>query len=391
MKKESTIISQNKNNDIKILFMLSIVGDTRDSKRIKMLQNAGFYVEAIGFQRKRSKESGRSPDCDICILSEIYDGQYINRLYHIIKNIPVIRNKIINADIIFASRSDMAFMSIISKIGIKCPVIIEVADIREIQTEKSLRGNIYRFIDRLIINSSQLLVVTSKGFYEEYYNKWIKVTKKYIVIENKLESDNDRVIQKRTVGGEKKLINKYRIGYFGVLRCEKTFKILTLLAKRNPDTIEVIIAGQVFVSSDNLKNLNEYSNIEYIGVYKSPDDLGKLYGMVDIVWACYPFPEKNMWNWRWARTNRFYESCFYKKPMIGLFNSGDAAEIEYYDIGMLVKDETVEDIVKDIEKIEYVVYEKWVNNIYMVPQSVYTFDSEVSLLKENIKYLISHK
>ena len=39
----------------KILFFLQVVGHPRDSKRIQMLQDEGFEVEAIAFERKYHK------------------------------------------------------------------------------------------------------------------------------------------------------------------------------------------------------------------------------------------------------------------------------------------------------------------------------------------------
>lgn len=378
---------------IKILFIISIIGHPRDSKRIKMLQDAGFYVESIGFKRKRSNNTGRNPECDIHILAQIQDRVYYDRIILILKNLPFIRNKIKNADIVYASGPDMAFMSLISKIGLKRPVILEIGDIQKTQTDNGVKGVIYRIVDKVIVNSCQLLVVTSKKYYEEYYNKWLQVEKDYIVLENKLETyqENENSLNIISDSYLQKENRKIRIGYFGVLRCNKTFEVLMLLAERNPENIEIVIAGQIFVNYIYIKKLKEYKNIKYKGEYKSPDDLQKLYGMIDIVWGCYPFPENNFWNWRWARTNRFYESCFYKKPIIGLYDSGDASDIIFYDIGILVKNEKNEEIVNDIEKITYNDYYKWLNNLYKVPENVYIYTDEVSILKEIIKSKIRER
>ena len=50
-------------NSLRVLFALQVVGQPRNSKRISMLQKAGFQVEAIAFERKYHK--GRLPSCPV--------------------------------------------------------------------------------------------------------------------------------------------------------------------------------------------------------------------------------------------------------------------------------------------------------------------------------------
>ena len=43
---------------------------------------------------------------------------------------------------------------------------------------------------------------------------------------------------------------------------------------------------------------------------------GGVYGRIDLVWACYQPIGPDDWNLRWARPNRFYESCLFQKPLV---------------------------------------------------------------------------
>ncbi len=67
---------------------------------------------------------------------------------------------------------------------------------------------------------------------------------------------------------------------------------------------------------------NTYS---YLGPYQAPKDLSFIYSMVDVVWASYPFSDRTtVGNHLYARTNRFYESLYFKKPFIVQKGTADA-------------------------------------------------------------------
>ncbi len=61
--------------NINILSVLPLLGHPRDSKRIAMLQQAGFNVEAVAFER--DYHTGRMPDCPVESLGKIPNTQRI--------------------------------------------------------------------------------------------------------------------------------------------------------------------------------------------------------------------------------------------------------------------------------------------------------------------------
>jgi len=64
-------------DNLKILVVLQVIGDTGDCKSIAMLQQAGFIVEAVAFER--DYHVGRMPDCPIERLGKIAHGHYFQR------------------------------------------------------------------------------------------------------------------------------------------------------------------------------------------------------------------------------------------------------------------------------------------------------------------------
>jgi succinoglycan biosynthesis protein ExoL len=381
-------MKNSKKMENKILFASSTIGAPIFSKRISMIKKAGYYVDAITFDRKEHK--GRVPDCEINTLAEIEDGKYVKRFFIMLMVIKKIREKIRKTDLIYAAGGDIALIIHIANFGLKRKVIMEVSDIREIQTDDTYKGDVYRIIDKIIAKKSSAIIATAPGFINEYYKKWLNVKKKSLIIENKLDYEikGIKFCEDYKRGEDLLLRKKIKIGYFGILRCKKTLEILHTIAETNKDNIEIVIAGTPTAIVGYMQNIKISNNLKYLGPFKSPDDLPCLYNQIDLVWACYPFPEKKSWNWRWARTNRYYECCYFKKPMIVLEESGDADDVRMYDIGKIIYNDDVRHIVKQINEITINDIIKWESNMKKLRKDIYLYTDEGDRLKKIIKELL---
>lgn len=348
-----------------------------------MLQGSGFNVEVVAFERDYHK--GRLPDCNIKSLGKISHGKYLQRVFKLIKAFQILRNAIKNNDVVYASGPDMAYLTLLAGIGLSKPIVLEVGDIREIQVVKGFVGNFVRIVDKFLVQKCSLLVSTTPAFINEYYKKWLNVKIPSIVLENKLEKNCYKIVFKNKT-------NKIRIGYFGLLRCNWSWEVLKNLAILNPDNIEIILAGYPINPKGIPEKANAINNIRYLGEYKSPDDLSRLYGQVDLIWAVYPGPEVVEKNQRWAqmvcRSNRFYESCYFQTPLISLKNSGDGIEVKKYNIGLIIDNQNINDVISKIEQISSKDLNYWKINMENVPQDVFVHTTEIEELKKSILQII---
>ena len=369
-----------------IMFVMQTIGHPRDSKRIKMLIDAGFVVEAVGFSR--NSHIGRNPDCKVDVIGKISDGNYFRRIVVLLASLNKLQRRVCKSQIIYVSGFDMLFLIFMVKklYKLSFSLIYEIGDIRDIQTKSSILGRFTRWLDRLLIRQVDLVVATSIGYIKGYYNDWLGENPKYHIIENKLEFKFED--QKNIYPVVKK--TKITIGYFGVLRCIRSIEILCMLAKSQPDNFRVIVAG-VFQDESYKRLITDVPNIKYYGTYESPNDLQKLYSDVDIVWACYPFPADEDQNWKWARTNRFYESCYYSTPMIFLKGSGDEKSILKYEIGMPIQDQNDDKVLDQFSLLNWSNIEKWNKAIKDVPQSVFVFGAEREEIKDKIINLCNNQ
>ena len=117
-------------DNLRVLSILPILGQPRHSKRIAMLQQAGFAVEAVAFER--DYHSGRMSDCSVEHLSKIAHGHYLQRILKIVKVLPAGRRAIRRNHIVYASGPDMASAAIIASLGLGKPSICEVSDIQNV-------------------------------------------------------------------------------------------------------------------------------------------------------------------------------------------------------------------------------------------------------------------
>jgi succinoglycan biosynthesis protein ExoL len=311
-------------------------------------------------------------------LGKIQHGRYLKRIFVIINALTKTRQFVRRFDVVYAFGLDMAALAIIASIGLRKRLVLETGDIRELQTAGGPIGYIVRLADRFIVDHAKLLVCTTTGFVDGYYRSWLKTDTRALVIENKLEPETDHADNQE--GGP------LTIGYFGLLRCQRSWKTLEAINRENP-AIRILVAGIAKNPNDIPRKITEMENVHWLGEYKSPTDLPKLYGQVDLIWAS-PFPGVGEHNWRWARSNRYYEACHFGVPLIVYKDSGDGRAVRKHDIGMEVGEF---DMSADVKKVLSITREEislWKRNLKNLPVSEYTFTTESIELANEIWQLL---
>ena len=373
----------------KILFLMQVIGHPRDSKRIKMLQDAGYHVDAAAFER--DYRGGRPPSCGVAILGKLQHGKYFLRLFKFLKAVPAIRSALARCDVVYASGQDMAFLAFISGIGLGKPIAMEVGDLVRLQVRSGLRGNLVRTVDRWITAQYKLLVVISEGFLDVYYRKWLRLATPGLVIQNKLEWAQSNQKSRESPGrsnGVRPLAGRpLKIGYFGLLRDAWSWQVLNGLVRTHPARFEVVFAGLPIVPPDLAEQVANTPGLTYLGEYRSPERLPEIYDAVDMIWACYPAMDEDDWNMRWGRPNRFYESCYFRKPCFARAGSLFASDVERYEIGSVIDMEDVQETIEFIAKIGVEDYELWCLSMSALPPETYLYTNERKLLSSAIENL----
>jgi succinoglycan biosynthesis protein ExoL len=376
-------------SSLRILTVLPVLGQPRDSKRIDMLVSLGFDVSVAAFNR--AYHSGRVPSRPTQIIGTISHGKYLQRIGRLITALPKLRRAMRDRDIVYASSPDMALLAMIAGMFMGKKFILEVGDVREIQTAEGLKGRLVRIVDRVLTNRCSLLVVTAVGFLDNYYRNWLRSNVPAIVVENKLEASltvaRPEAVRGNLPQGRPFIDRPLRIGYFGLLRCQWTWDVLKAFALKHPKDVQIVMAGYPMEPADIAEQAKSIPNVIYSGEYKSPNDLPRLYGGVDIVWACYKFIGPRDWNLKWARPNRFYESCYFGRPLISRLGSSDSKEVDRLKIGFNIQTHEISEVVTELESITAEMVEQWRSNSLELPNSLFIYTDEGEQLKSHIENL----
>ena len=376
-------------SSLHILTVLPVLGQPRDSKRIDMLVSLGFDVSVAAFNR--AYHSGRVPSRPTQIIGTISHGKYLQRIGRLITALPKLRRAMRGRDIVYASSPDMALLAMIAGVFMGKKFILEVGDVREIQTAEGLKGRLVRIVDRVLTNRCSLLVVTAVGFLDNYYRNWLRSDVPAIVVENKIEasltSARPEAVRGSLPQGRPFIDRPLRIGYFGLLRCQWTWDVLKAFALKHPKDVEIVMAGYPMEPADIAEQAKSIPNVIYSGEYKSPNDLPRLYGAVDLVWACYKFIGPRDWNLKWARPNRFYESCYFGRPLISRLGSSDSKEVDRLKIGFNIRTHEISEVVAELDSITAEMVEQWRSNSISLPNSLFIYTDEAEKLKSHIEHL----
>lgn len=311
---------------MRIVFVLPVAGQPRFLKRIRCLMAQGCEPVVLSFERDYF-EGGVG--LEYTSLGSIAHGNYAARLPVYARALRAVRQAAAEADAVYCFGPDLALLSLVAVRSLpnRPKIACEVGDIRELAVSRTPQGKVFRALDRRLAQKVDALVVTSSSYLERYYVETLglRPQSNWLVLENKLESAVQRAAPRNATS--------IRIGYFGLIRCQRSLRAIRSIANNGRGRIEVVIRGHPFGVS--LSDFVEGAGglVRYEGPYRH-SELREIYGAVDFVWGAYFGEGRGKEAWRWSRSNRFYEACAFGKPLITQVGTADAELVERYGIGV---------------------------------------------------------
>lgn len=302
--------------------------DERDAairRRVESLQATGHDVVGFAMRRAERVEFGWN-EID---LGRTYDADYRQRLAAIVRGArkaAAARERLSEADVVYARNLDTALCALaaMKMTGISRPFIYECLDIHRLMHRKDIVGFSMRRLERMVLAHSTLLVVSSPAFLRNYFD--VRHAGRFTprLIENRILEHP--ALGDRPLANDRK-IPPLRIGWFGVLRCERSFYLMERLAERFKSQVEIVMAGYPDLRLQNFhERVRRHLNMRYRGRYKSPEDLAEIYASVDVVWAG-DFHDAGF-NSRWLLPNRIYEGGYFATPAIAPAESETGAWVQ---------------------------------------------------------------
>jgi succinoglycan biosynthesis protein ExoL len=317
------------------------VGDAAIRRRVRAFEDDGLSV--TGFMMRRGEiQPTEWKNID---LGQTADGAFLQRIRQVFAGAAEAaarREELAAADVIFARNLDMLACAFLAKrkARLDTPVVYESLDIHRLLCRQDPIGRMLRWLEGRLLRRTRGLVVSSPAFLKNHFERYYPGQYRAFLLENRLAAGADygpRPAPKMPVEGR-----PLRLGWVGVLRCQRSLDLLCALADRFPDMLEIHLHGVPARKEIPVfePEVSKHPNMIYHGRYKSPEDLSKLYSGLDMVWAG-DFMEAGF-NSVWLLPNRVYEGGYYCVPAIAPAGTQTAEWISERQGGFVI-DEPLEE------------------------------------------------
>lgn len=300
-------------HDVKIAYFVHDLTDPAVARRLRMLKAGGAEPVALGFRREDQApaEVAGVPAID---LGRTHDARLAHRAAKTLLTAAAGRRlarHLAGVEVVMARTLEMLAVAEAARrfAGSSARLVYECLDIHRLMLGQGVKSRALRTAERALMRRADLLVVSSPAFLDAYFRPRQGLGRgldtPVLLLENKvLELEPDAApsaIAALPPGPP------WRIAWMGAIRCRKSLDILTDLAARRPDLVEVSIHGRpAHTEFDDFDaQVAAVDNVTFGGAYAAAD-LPRLYGEAHFAWAI-DFMEEGQ-NSSWLLPNRLYEA-----------------------------------------------------------------------------------
>ncbi len=222
-------------------------------------------------------------------------------------------------------------------------IVLEIADVREtfLKGDGGIRRKLISGLEKRLYPKVQLLVLTSEQFYHHYYNRYFPI-EKVAVVPNVPDLSAFRDYKRKQSG-------PFTVGFIGGIRYLDQMKMLVDAAEVTG--VRVLFAGAGGTTND-MEAITSYcqgkSHVDFTGKYHYDQDIARLYGMVDCVYAVYDADNPNV---RIALPNKLYEAAYCGLPIIVARGTYLAEVVERNGLGYVVDHREETELVELFKKL----------------------------------------
>ena len=326
---------------IKILVLAQDLADAAIHRRVAMLCAGGAQVTTAGFRRvPQSIESVAG--CTAIDFGQTLNAKLLKRIISVAQkliNIRRYRSLFTEADVIIARNLDMLLIGTYGCRRRKPPPVLvyECLDIHRLMLNRGPVGWILRWIERQLSLRAAAILTSSPAFVRHYFRPTARLKIPIRLIENKVLGITERVAPDE-VASSRKPGPPWMIGWFGMIRCTRSLRLLIELTQQSEGAIQVVIRGKPLehLFGDFERAIGEAPGIHFLGPYRNPQDLQSIYRQVHFNWAIDMF-EQGL-NSSWLLPNRLYEGGLYGAVPIALLSVETGRLLQKLALGVLLTD-----------------------------------------------------
>lgn len=352
----------------RVAYFVHNLSDPAVLRRVRMLHAGGAQVVVIGFHRGTSVPE-QLDGAPTVALGQTGDAQFAQRMVSVLRHLAAdkaLRLAASDATVLIARNLEMLVLAAKLRQGRR--LVYECLDIHRLLLQDSFLARLIQRIERALIKRVDLILTSSPRFEADYFRLRRGLFTKVQLLENKVLALGDAVIcdakPKPPVGPEQPIV----IGWFGMLRCRRTFEMLADLAARSNGRIKVRVAGIPSEAEfpDFERTIADIPGMTYSGPYRA-DDLPDLYSGIHFIWAIDYFEEGL--NSVWLLPNRLYEALENDTVPIALREVETGCWLLGHGVGHVIDDPAAE-LLEFLEHLTAEHYASLTASIRKLPRSI---------------------
>jgi len=369
---------------MKLLYFVHDLGEPAVARRVRMLRAGGMEVVLVGFNRTAEpvlEVEGIVPH----ELMRTRDGRLVARAASVLgvaMRLGRWRDLFAGAEIIMARQLEMLVLANLARLRFapRASLVFECLDIHRLMVGNGLVGAALRGLERQLLRSCNLLVVSSPAFISDYFEKAHRALPPTCLLENKvLQAEIDPAVLAHRAQAPTKLPPAgppWRIGWYGVIRCQRSLDLLADLVRRHPGLVEVRIRGKVAYRLAPVFDAIVASapGLHYLGPYDRSRDLPRLYADVHFTWAM-DFHDVGG-NSDWLLPNRLYEGGLFESVPLAYAAVETGRWLARQQAGVLFEEPLAEALETFFDKLDSAGYQAAKQAMQRLPRQA--FVSEVA-------------
>jgi hypothetical protein len=325
---------------VKLAYFVHDLTDPAVLRRVRMFHAGGAQPVVLGF--RRGEAAPESLDGALVVdLGRTYDARLGQRSVATARaalSTGRWRAALAGAQAVVARTLEMLAVASAARraCGLTAPLTYECLDIHRLMLGEGPKSRAARAIERALMRRADLLIVSSPAFLEAYFEPRQELGRRVkpavLLVENKVLELGDR---RPSLPAAPPAGPPWRIAWMGALRCRKSLEILSGLAERRPDLVQVSLHGRPsYVEFQDFDaQVRRLPNLAYRGPYTS-EDLPRLYGQAHFAWSI-DFMEEGR-NSAWLLPNRVYEASRHGAVPIALAEVETGRFLADRGIGLLL-------------------------------------------------------
>jgi hypothetical protein len=317
---------------MKVAYFVHELADAAVRRRIRMIEAGGGTVALLGFHRKRGDAA---PPHGAIVLGHTLNQKLFARIISVLTAVPralKARRTWRDADVILARNLEMLFLAILLTRGRRARIVYECLDIHRLMSGDGVASKVLRAIERFCLARVSFVITSSPAFVTHHFAGRQRFPGDILLVENKVLNLDDADRPRP----DSHFAPPWIIAWCGVLRCKRSFALLSALAAARNGRVRVELWGAP--ARDEIPDfdavLSRSEHMTFRGRYAA-EDLPRMYGGAHFAWAIDFFEAGG--NSDWLLPNRLYESLAFGAVPIAMANVETGRWLKSRDVGVTLE------------------------------------------------------